>query len=735
MSDGRSVFVGVDVGSASVKTAGLTDDGPIGHPVYLTLAEFPDPGAAVRAAYASYLRSLPADRRVVAAGTTGSGRELQRHLVGAALTRTEIVAHAVGLMDGVRRGAVILPTPSPGSIVEIGGQDAKVVLFAGGTPVHFNMNSICSAGTGEFLRQIAEDAGIRVEDFGRIALTSRNASPIDPTCTVFSRRDFRHLTQKGVPLPDRLMGIARALVRNYLTNVAGSQNLPSPVVFQGGVAANAAVVRAFAELLGEEPIVPADHSLIGAYGMAVLVREAWGEGELDPAVAELETLEHRVFTTSLLYCHGCRNACEVTRASTLEGEVLDHLGGRCEKGQDPTNLRADPQPGLHVRPRLERTLRSPPFRVLARAPVRDSAGRYFAGVDGGSRGTKYALLRSVGPSVAPGAGYEVAALGVLDTMGDALAAVLRAATLLAGALPSGASVTALGTTGSAGELAHDVLVGTEGGIADVRTTEIIAHYVWASEVLPDVQTVVDIGGNDSKVICLTPTGLDFGMNDKCAAGTGSFLEAVAKRLRVPLEEYGDVAAAGDRPARIAGRCAVFGESDLVHKARMGFPVQDLLSGIAQAVVRTFLSDVAKGKRLAAPVVGQGGALLNSALVRAFRDLVGLGPDEFFVHPDPRYVLGAGALGAALLAKDRWERGLDAAFQGFERVVASRFETIALDCRHPDCPKACRGVVLLLRDGAPLAGYRGLSCELGLFSGLIRTEGIRAETMRALSQVS
>ncbi|MFA5786382.1 MAG: BadF/BadG/BcrA/BcrD ATPase family protein [Actinomycetota bacterium] len=724
------MFAGVDVGSATVKVAGLTREGPAGRPAYLSIADFSDPGAAVRAAYGSYLRSLPPGAGVVAAGTTGSGRELQRHLVGAAFTRTEIVAHAAGLLDAVQRGAVHLSSPWPGSIVEIGGQDAKVILFHQGVPIYFNMNSICSAGTGEFLRQIADEAGIPLEEFGPTALTSRSLSPIDPTCTVFSRRDFRHLTQKGVPLADRLMGIARAMVRNYLTNVASSQRLPSPVVFQGGVAANAAVVRAFAEALGEDPVVPLDHGLMGSYGMAVLVRQAWLERPLPPAVAEVEALEARAFSTSLLYCHGCQNACEVTQTAVpATGKTLDHLGGRCERGQDAANLRPEPQPAVAVRPRLERARRASPFRILSRAAARNSAGLYFAGFDGGSRGIKWALLRSTGPSTAAGQGYEVVAVGSVDTCGDTLAAILRAAGHLAEALPDGAEPVTVGTTGSARELAYHVLVGAEGEVADVMTTEIIAHYVWASEVLPAVQTVVDVGGNDSKVICLTPTGLDFGMNDKCAAGTGSFLEAVAKRVHVPLAEYGETASQAARSARVAGRCAVFGESDLIHKARLGFPVPDLLVGVAEAVVRTYVSDVAKGKVLAAPMVGQGGALLNGALVRAFRDLLGLSEEEFFVHPDPRFVLGAGALGAALLAKDRWERGLEPAFRGLPVALSARWETASLACLHPDCPKGCPGVVLLLKDGDPVAGYRGLSCEFGLFSGLIGDEALRRETIR------
>ncbi len=727
------VFVGVDVGSATVKVAGVDRLGRVGVPSYLRLSAFPDPGEAVKAAYASYLSSLPPTHIVVAAGTTGSGRELQAHLVGAAFSRTEIVAHAAGLLDALARGEVSLPAPHPGSIVELGGQDSKLILFSDGVPTYFNMNSICSAGTGEFLQQIADEAGIPLEEFGKIALASTNPAPIDPTCTVFARRDFRHLTQKGVPLADRLMGIARAMVRNYLTNLAGSQPLPRPVVFQGGVASNVAVVKAFAEALGEEPIIPPGHGLMGALGMAVLVRAASEAGDLPPAVRELEALEARAFTTSLLHCHGCRNACEVTAARTRTGQLIDLLGGRCERGQDPKNLRPEPQSREVVRVRPPERPPVPPFPILARKPRRDSTGLYFAGLDVGSRGTKFAVIVSEGPSPAPREGYRVVGVGSLDTAGDALDAVLRAARAMEETLPPGARLAALGCTGSGGELAHHVLVGREGEYADCRTTEIIAHYIWASEVLPEVQTVIDIGGNDAKLIAVTPTGLEFGMNDKCAAGTGSFLEAVARRLHVPLEEYGTIARESLRPARIAGRCAVFGESDLVHKARIGVPTPDLLAGVAEAIVKTYLSDVAKVRPIVPPVVAQGGAFLNTALVRAFRSVLGLSREEFFVHPDPGCVVGAGALGAAILAKDRWEAGLPTAFEGFERAFGRRWRTVSLDCRFPPCPKVCPAVVALLADGEPVAGYRGLSCEFGLFSGLL--QGRAKEMTREVLEMS
>lgn len=730
-----SVFLGLDIGSATVKVVGIDEEARlVGTPVYLRHDQFPSQVEALKFALRHYLDSLSGRVKVAGVGSTGSGRELTLSLVGADLSRTEIFAHAVGVLH--------LTASAVGSVIEIGGQDAKVIIFGeNGLPRYFNMNTICSAGTGEFLKQLADEAGITLAEFGEIALQSTQPALIDATCTVFSRRDFRHLTQKGVPLADRLMGVCHALVRNYLVNVVQDAPLRAPVYFQGGVAFNPAVRQAFTSRLGLPLQVTPHNDVVGALGMAVIVREeALGKPEFTSRFRE-DFFERR-FVSRLRYCHGCHNACELAQGyEERDGEVvvLDTLGGRCEGSLNPRNVKEFPQ-GLHQlrvpvdrrhgarndpRPRID--LINPAGRRL-----RDAAGQYFAGIDGGSRGTKYALLRGDG-----GHRVEIVAAGAVDTGGDAIAACRRALERLQEALPAGARLAALGTTGSAGDIFRDICVvpvaekdsvratdrttdGTTGG-ADCRCTEILAHYVWASYWVPDVGTVMDIGGNDIKLIVAEEGGLDFAMNDKCAAGTGAFLEAVARRFHVPIDEFGRVALQSSDPARIAGRCAVFGESDIIHKARSGFATPDLFLGLAFAVCRTYLSDVARGRPLPLPIVAQGGGFLNEALRYAFRQMLGVGEDEFLVADDPRQVLCAGALGAALLALGRWEQGYESRFKGFEQVLGSEQKTVSVACAAPGCGRRCRGMVALLENGVPIAGYRAIDCERGYFSGPIADE--------------
>ncbi|HHT26958.1 MAG TPA: hypothetical protein GXZ82_06915 [Firmicutes bacterium] len=737
------MYLGIDIGSTTVKVVGVDQHETIlGTPVYLRLDQYADQFDAVKQALTTYLSST--EYRVAGLGVTGSGRELYRVILGADLVQTEIFAHAVGATYlSSRVGLGDTKSQRVATVIEIGGQDAKLIIF--GTddlPAYFNMNTICSAGTGEFLKQLADEAGISLAAFGDIALRSTAPASIDATCTVFSKRDFRHLTQKGVSLPDRLMGACHALVRNYIQNVAGEHRLRPPVVFQGGVAHNAAIRHAFAEQLGMPVHVLPYHDVVGALGMALATRRQKRSqpGQQSSFRPDFRT---RRFHTQVRYCHGCANGCDLAQPLEVQGDsvqVLETLGGRCDGCLKPANVHETPMPQRQMRiPVFSRTERKVSLDLLyqGKQPLRSAAGRYFAGLDGGSRGTKYVLIRN---AQSPGAAspptvedIAVLAAGSIDTAGDAIQALLQALARLEDAMPAGSILAGIGTTGSAGELFRDIVTTKSGETADHRCTEIVAHYVWANFWRPGVGSVFDIGGNDAKLITVNEQSLDFAMNDKCAAGTGSFLEAVARRFGLTVDEFGTEALKSANPARIAGRCAVFGESDIVHKSRLGFTTPDLLLGLAYAVCRTYLSDVARGKTLRLPIVAQGGAFLNDAVRHAFRDTLGLSAADLIVADNPTYVLCAGALGAALCAMSRWELGYDSHFKGFATIGAREYRTVSATCRLSACHRSCTGVVALLEDGMPIAGYRAVDCAFGHFGGMVSNVQEQDFILKTLAQ--
>ena len=245
-----------------------------------------------------------------------------------------------------------------------------------------------------------------------------------------------------------------------------------------------------------------------------------------------------------------------------------------------------------------------------------------------------------------------------------------------------AKVKGVGATGSGRNLANTI-VG-----ADVVKNEITAHAIAAISHVPDVKTILEIGGQDSKIIILKDGVVsDFAMNTVCAAGTGSFLDRQAQRLGIPIEDFGGLALNAQTEVRIAGRCAVFAESDMIHKQQLGYSQEDIINGLCEALVRNYLNNLAKGKELKPPVVFQGGVAANIGIKRAFEKALNC---EVYV---PKYHHVMGALGAALLAKKEVQLKKETAFYGLE-VVDIDYKVKGFECAH--CPNICE-VIGIYRD--------------------------------------
>lgn len=241
----------------------------------------------------------------------------------------------------------------------------------------------------------------------------------------------------------------------------------------------------------------------------------------------------------------------------------------------------------------------------------------------------------------------------------------------------GIEIGAAGTTGSGRQIAS-TLIG-----ADAVKNEITAHAVAALEIDRDVKTIIEIGGQDSKIIILR-NGIvsDFAMNTVCAAGTGSFLDRQAERLDVPIEDFGDYALKSSTPVRIAGRCAVFAESDMIHKQQLGYNESDIIRGLCDALVRNYLNNIAKGKEIAPKVFFQGGVAANKGMKAAFESALGF---EIFV---PEHYNMMGAIGAAIIAKSAVERTGRTNFKGLN-LAASKFDSKSFECE--GCTNRCEVV--------------------------------------------
>ncbi len=311
------VYLGIDVGSVTTKFAALNQNNELLTTLYqLTEGK---PIEMVQHGLKQIKQQLPEDADIYGVATTGSARYLAGVIVGADLVKNEITSHAVG---------ALFYTPQVQTVFEIGGQDSKLIIIRDGVVVDFGMNTVCAAGTGSFLDHQALRLNMSIDEFSQRALESKNTVRIAGRCTVFGESDMVHKQQMGHRIEDILYGLCQALVRNYLNNVGSGKDIQSPIVFQGGVAFNQGIIKAFQEELGSEVIVPPHHEVMGAIGAALLVHEEVANKNVESrfkgfGVSEIE------YRTSSFECKACPNLCEIARLS-INGHALAHWGGRCD---------------------------------------------------------------------------------------------------------------------------------------------------------------------------------------------------------------------------------------------------------------------------------------------------------------------------------------------------------------------------------------------------------------------
>ncbi len=307
----------------------------------------------------------------------------------------------------------------------------------------------------------------------------------------------------------------------------------------------------------------------------------------------------------------------------------------------------------------------------------------YLGLDIGSISTKGVVIDEDGGIIAS---------EYIWTQADPIGAVRRLLPALQKQMDDGYRVAAVGTTGSARKL-----IGAMTGAAIVKN-EITAHAIGTLSLYPDVRTIFEIGGQDSKII-LIENGfvVDYAMNTLCAAGTGAFLSSQAQRLGVAVEEFGEIALMSKKPTTIAARCTVFAESDLVHKSQMGHRKEDIIAGLCHAVVSNYLNNVGKGKKITPPIVFQGGVSKNVGVIKAFEQATGC---DITVDPSSHLI---GALGAAILAK---RTGADDDFQ-FE-IADIDFVTRGVECGR--CANNCE--IICIYRGDELLDAWGNKCDKG-----------------------
>jgi predicted CoA-substrate-specific enzyme activase len=527
---------------------------------------------------------------------TGTGGKLASELIGG-LFVNEIIAQANS------SGRLY---PDAKTVIEIGGEDSKLIILERDAAddyarlVDFEMNSICAAGTGSFLDQQAKRIGVPiVKEFGEMAMKSVNPPRIAGRCSVFAKSDMIHHQQIATPLHDIVAGLCFALARNFRSNVARSKEIKKPVIFCGGVAANIGMVRAFREVLDlneDELIIPPHHASMGAIG-AVMYGHA-NKLQMDH-FRGLKDLEAYLRRTSSAF---------VSLPQLKESEAIYTKDVKFRKNG------------------------------TEKLPV-------YLGIDVGSLSTNVVLIDEK---------HNVVARRYLPTAGKPLVAIQSGMTEIYDEVGDYVEVIGAGTTGSGRYLTGDFIG------ADTIQNEITAQATAAIDYDPTVDTIFEIGGQDSKYISIeNGVVVDFEMNKVCAAGTGSFLEEQAEKLNINIvDEFGCMALKSETPVKLGDRCTVFMESDLNTFMQKGAKNDNLVGGLAYSIVYNYLQKVVADRRVGNKIFFQGGVTNNKAVVAAFEQVTGKKitiPPHFDV---------TGAIGAAILAQRSMAPGQKSTFKGF-----------------------------------------------------------------------
>ena len=527
----------------------------------------------------------------------------------------EVIATSRGVQDVY---------PAARTILDLGAQFSKWILLGAdparpGTVADFASNGLCAAGAGAFLEHQASRLGLDVDALGRLAAGAARGASIAGRCSVFAKSDMIHLQQKGTPPDEIAYGLCLALARTFLATVVQGRAVAPPVVLIGGGARNPGLVRAFAEVLklgAGALVVPDAPEFLGALG-----------------------------------------AARLAEAVTTVPRAVGRLGRR------PTTVTACER---ETRPALPPLGRVADFDGRG-APEAAGVGRVpaaYLGVDVGSVSTNLVLLD---PDLALVQGVYLPTRGrPVEALGDGLRQLARDA-------GREMRILGVGTTGSGRHLAASLLG------ADIVRNEITAQLTAALAIDPAVDTVFEIGGQDSKYIAVRDGRLaDFEMNKICAGGTGSFLEEQAARLGIQIvDQFAALAFAGRAPCDLGARCTVFMDTELARALERDAPIEDVCAGLAYAVARNYLEKVVAGRPVGRAILFQGGTASNAAVVEAFRQLLGR---PVRVHPHNRL---SGAIGAArLAARARLARS---AFRGFDACVGAVRRTF--ECQR--CENRCQ----------------------------------------------
>ncbi len=628
--------VGIDVGSTTVKVVILRNDGE------QVFAEYRRHNADVRETARGMLyaaRPIVGDALCTFAITGSGGLSLSKYL------GVEFVQEVIAVTKAIRQKA-----PGTDAVIELGGEDAKLIFLTNG--VEQRMNGICAGGTGAFIDQMAALLQTDAAGLNEYAKRYTTLYPIAARCGVFAKSDIQPLVNDGVAREDLAASIFQAVVNQTISGLACGRRIRGHVAFLGGPLYFLSELRAAFQrtlhLKDEEVFFPEQAHLFAAGGAAI------HSAGLEP---------------------------------TAYGDVLQRLTVSTDTLSDMHRL-----PPLFADEEEYRLFRERQDRyVVDRARLETYEGVCFLGVDAGSTTTKLALISDEGKLL-----WSFYA----NNRGDPIQVAKNALSDLREKLPPTARIMYSCSTGYGETLLKTAFRLNDGEV------ETIAHYTAARFFEPEVDSILDIGGQDMKFIRLKDASVDdIILNEACSSGCGSFLENFANSLGYSAQQFAELSLFAAEPVDLGTRCTIFMNSNVKQAQKEGVKVTDIAAGLCYSVIKNALFKVIKltdADSLGKKIVVQGGTFYNDAVLRGFERISG----REAIRPDIAGLMGA--FGAALIARERWNYQMDTEAD-LDAMLKVTYTTKTTHCG--GCQNNCRLTVNLFSDGQlHISGNR---CERGL----------------------
>ncbi|WP_448864716.1 acyl-CoA dehydratase activase-related protein [Clostridium sp.] len=541
--------------------------------------------------------------------------------------------------------------PQTDVAIELGGEDAKIIYFTGG--IDQRMNGICAGGTGSFIDQMASLLQTDASGLNEYAKNYKAIYPIAARCGVFAKTDIQPLINEGATKEDLSASIFQAVVNQTISGLACGKPIRGNVAFLGGPLhflseLRAAFIRTLN--LGPDQIIAPDHShLFAAIGAAM---------NSDPkTTASLHDLIERL-------SHGIKMDFEVKRMEPLFTDEADYEEFRTHHASHD----------------------------VKKGDLATYEGNCYLGIDAGSTTTKVALVGEDGSLL-----YRFYS----NNNGSPLATAIRAMQEIHDQLPEKAQIAYSCSTGYGEALLKSALMLDEGEV------ETISHYYAAAAFEPDVDCILDIGGQDMKCIKIKDGTVDsVQLNEACSSGCGSFIETFAKSLNYSVQDFAKEALFAKNPTDLGTRCTVFMNSNVKQAQKEGASVADISAGLAYSVIKNALFKVIKitnASDLGKHVVVQGGTFYNDAVLRSFEKISGCEA----VRPDIAGIMGA--YGAALIARERYDASKATTMLPIDKILSLTYKTTMARCQ--GCTNHC--VLTINRFDGGRQFVTGNRCERGL----------------------